>query len=287
MTVTRTPVRSRVPRLGTRTAVTVLVVLALGAVFADLLRPDELLVSDLTKVLEAPSLTHPMGTDETGRDVLAIVLRGMRVSFVVSLLAAALALFIGGAVGVAAGAIGGRVDGVLMRLVDFFASQSHLLFGILIAVLAKPLVGGAGAVLLAVGLTHWMLLARLLRSEVLSLRERPFVAAAVNIGSTRRQLVGRHVLPHLAPSAGLGFVLMFPHAIFHESALSFLGVGLPISEPSLGTLISAGQRALFAGGWWIALFPGLVIVLAVVAVGTLGEWWRDRTQPRWRAELEL
>lgn len=174
-----------------------------------------------------------------------------------------------------------------MRLVDFFISQSHLLFGLMIAVLVRPRVGGAGAALLAVGLTHWMLLARLLRSEVLSIRERPFVAAAINSGANRWQVVRRHMLPHLAPSAGLGFVLLFPHAIFHESALSFLGVGLPLSQPSLGTLIAAGQRALFAGAWWVVLFPGLVIVIASVAVGTLGEWWRDRNQPRWRAELEL
>lgn len=277
----------RAPRIGAAGAVVVVTVLAMSSLLAEVIRPDVWLVTDFGAVLQAPSLTHPLGTDEVGRDLLALVLRGMRVSFAVSLLAAGAALLVGTAVGVVAGAIGGRVDGVLMRIVDFLSSQSHLLFGILIAVLARPVVGGAGAVLIAVALTHWMLLARLLRSEVLSIRERPFMLSAVNVGATRWQLVRRHVLPHLAPSAGLGFVLLFPHAIFHEAALSFLGVGLPPTQPSLGTLIAVGQRALFTGAWWVVLFPGLVIIIASVAVGTLGEWWRDRSQPRWRAELEL
>ncbi|MGH8930647.1 MAG: ABC transporter permease [Egibacteraceae bacterium] len=275
------------PRYGAIAAAILLALMLLGAIFAGVIRPAEYLVSDLGSVLEAPSAAHPLGTDEVGRDVLAIILRGMRVSFSVSLAAAVLALVIGGSFGVLAGSAGGWVDGLMMRGVDFLSSQSHLLFGILIAVLARPVVGGAGAIMLSVGLTHWMLLARVLRAEVLSLKERQFVAAAINAGATRRQLIVRHLIPNLAPAAGLGFVLLVPHAIFHESALSFLGVGLPVDQPSLGTLISAGQRTLFAGAWWVILFPGLLIVLASICVGTLGEWWRDRTQPRWRAELEL
>ncbi|MGQ0680546.1 MAG: ABC transporter permease [Actinomycetota bacterium] len=274
---------------GTGAAISGIVIglLVLSALTANLIRPGNHLVTDLSQVLQAPSLAHPFGTDEVGRDLLAMTLRGLRISFAISTLAALLALVMGGAVGVIAGLAGRRVDSIIMRGVDFFSSQSHLLFGILIAVLLRPLTGGAGAVLFAVGLTHWMMLARLIRAEALSLKQRQFVAAAINAGANRRQLVRRHILPHLAPVAGLGFVLMLPHAIFHESALSFLGVGLPNHQPSLGNLISSGQRTLLAGAWWVVAVPGLLIVAATVSVGTVAEWWRDRAQPRWRQELEL
>lgn len=265
----------------------VLGVFVVAALAADGLRPAGYLITDFTQILEPPSYAHPLGTDETGRDLLAMMLRGLRVSFAVSTVAALVALIAGTVVGVAAGTAGGRVDDVIMRVVDFLISQNHLLFGLLTAVLAYPVLGGAGAVALSVALTHWMRLARILRAEVLSLRQRPFVGAAIGIGATRGQLIRRHVLPHLAPAALLGFVLLFPHAIFHESALSFLGVGLPPGNPSLGTLIAAGQRSLFAGAWWIVVFPGLAIVIVSIAIGTIGEWWRDRSQPRWCAELEL
>jgi len=211
-------------------------------------------------------------------------LQAMQVSFTI---AALVALVIGVGVGVLAGTLGGWVDGALMRIVDFLSSQNHLLFGLLIVVLFRPTLGAAGAVLLSVGLTHWLALAWIVRGELLSLRDRPFVAAAIGGGASRVRLVVRHFLPHLAPATCVALVLLLPHAIFHESVLSFLGVGLPPHDPSLGILIAAGQRSLLAGAWWISLLPGLLILAACVAFGTVGEYWRDRHQPRWRGELEL
>lgn len=174
-----------------------------------------------------------------------------------------------------------------MRATDVLASQNHLLFGILLVVLFRPVLGGAGAIMLSVGLTHWPALARIVRGELLSLRERPFVAAAVGGGATRRRLARRHYLPHLAPTIGLAFVLTIPHAIFHESALSFLGLGLPPHQASLGNILSDSQRSLLVGGWWIGVFPGAAIMLAAMTVGTLAEHFRERLHPRWRSELEL
>jgi peptide/nickel transport system permease protein len=265
----------------------VLVALVILSVGADVIRPVDNRTIDLGATLQAPSLAHPMGTDESGRDLLALVLRGMRVSLTVSLLAALVALVIGGALGLLAGAAGGRVDALVMRFVDFLSSQNHFLFGILLVVLFRPVLGSAGAVMLSVGLTHWTSIARIIRGELLSLRERPFVEAAVNGGAGRLDLIRRHYVPHVVPPSILGFILLFPHAIFHESALSFLGLGLPPHQASLGNIIGASQSSLLAGGWWASLFPGLVILLAVVSVGTLGEHLRDRNQPRWRSELEL
>jgi peptide/nickel transport system permease protein len=190
-------------------------------------------------------------------------------------------------VGVLAGTMGGKVDALVMRVTDVFASQNHFLFGILLLVLFRPALGGAGAVMLAVGLTHWPSLARIVRGELMSLRERPFVSAAIGGGASRWRLARRHYLPHLMPAVGLAFVLTVPHAVFHESAYSFLGLGLPAHEASLGNILADGQRSLLAGGWWIALFPGLAILTAAMTIGTLAEYWREHLHPRWRSELEL
>lgn len=274
-------------RWGVLASTTLIAALVLTALAANLLRPDQFLVTDFAHVLESPSWQYPFGTDLAGRDVLAMVLRGMRVSFAVTALAAIVAVVIGSTVGIVAGAAGGKVDATLMRVVDFLTSQNHLLFTLLIAVLVRPVVGGGGAVMLAVGLTHWTSMARIVRSEVLSLRQRPFVRAAIGVGAGRRHLARRHLAPHLAPSMALGLVLLFPHAIFHEAALSFLGLGLPPDQPSLGTLLAAGQDSMVQGGWWMVVFPGLVIVTASIATGALGERWRELSQPRWRSELQL
>lgn len=268
-------------------AVFTLAVLVIVALLASLIRPLDANSVNLAAILQPPSAAHPMGTDENGRDLLARVIHGLRVSFAVAAVASLASVSIGGIVGVLAGAVGGWVDGALMRVVDLFASQNHLLFGVLLAVLFRPVLGGAGAVMLAVGLTHWPTLARLVRGELLSLRERPFVAAAIGGGAGRARLARRHFIPHLLPTIALGFVLTFPHAIFHESALSFLGIGLSPDQASLGNIIADGQRSLLAGGWWVSLFPGVLILLVTLSVGTVGEYLRDRWQPRWRSELEL
>lgn len=268
-------------------AAAVLLLLTVLALAADVVRPLNETAVDLDSVLRAPSLAHPMGTDEVGRDLIARVIHGARVSLMIGAFAALLAAAVGGALGLAAGTLGGRVDTTIMRFTDACASQSHFFFVLLIAVLFRPALGGAGAVMLAVGLTHWPALARIVRGELLSVRERPFVAAAIGGGAGRRRLARRHYVPHLVPAIGLAFVLTIPHAIFHEAALSFLGVGLEPHRASLGNLLADSQQALLLGGWWVSLFPGLVLVVAAMTIGTIAEYWREHLHPRWRSELEL
>jgi len=270
-----------------RVAAAVLALLALSGLLASLIAPLDDAAVDLDWVLDGPSFAHPMGTDEVGRDLLVRVLHGVRISLTIAVLAALAAVAVGTLIGVLAGTMGGRVDALAMRATDVFASQNHFLFGVLALVLFRPALGGAGAVMLAVGLTHWPSLARIVRGELMSLRERPFVSAAVGGGANRRRLARRHYLPHLMPAVGLAFVLTVPHAIFHESAYSFLGLGLPAHQASLGNILADGQRSLLAGGWWIALFPGLAILAAAMAIGTIAEHWREHLHPRWRSELEL
>ncbi|MDX6718020.1 MAG: peptide/nickel transport system permease protein [Solirubrobacteraceae bacterium] len=270
-----------------RVAAAVLVVLLVCALGADVIRPLEDRAVDLDHILAGPSWVHPFGTDEVGRDLLARVLHGIRISLAIASFAALTAVVIGTIVGILAGTVGGRVDAVVMRATDVFASQNHFLFAILLVVLFRPAIGGAGAIMLSVGLTHWPSLARIVRGELMSLRELPFVSAAIGGGADRWRLARRHYLPHLMPAIGLAFVLTVPHAIFHESALSFLGLGLEPHRASLGNILADGQRSLLAGGWWVALFPGLAILIASMSIGTLAEYFREQLHPRWRSELEL
>ncbi len=238
----------------------------------------------LAAKLRPPSLAHPFGTDDVGRDLLLRCVYGLRVSLLVGVVAAVVATVVGTAVGALAAASGGWVDRIVMRLVDVFSSVPHLLLGIFIVAMFRP---GVWPVVVSVALTHWLSTARIVRAEVLSLRSRPYVDAAISGGASRLRVAVRHLLPGVLPQAGLAAVLMVPHAIWHESALSFLGLGLPTHQASLGTLVQSASGALLAGDWWPTLFPGLFIIVPTLAIAGLAGAWRERINPRRRSELML
>ncbi|GGT73459.1 ABC transporter permease [Streptomyces lateritius] len=239
---------------------------------------------DLSRKLLPPSWDHPFGTDDVGRDLLFRCVYGLRVSLLVGLVAALVATLIGTAVGAAAASLGGWTDRVVMRIVDAFASVPHLLLGIFIVAMFRP---GVWPVIVSVALTHWLSTARIVRSEVLSLRSRPYIDAAVSGGASRWRVTVRHLLPAVLPQAGLAAVLMVPHAMWHESALSFLGLGLPSHQASLGNLVQSARSSLLAGDWWPTLFPGLLLIVPTLALAGLAGVWRDRLNPRRRSELML
>ncbi|MER6348012.1 ABC transporter permease [Streptomyces sp. NPDC001595] len=260
-------------------AVTVLAVLLVPP----LVQLDQQAVELADKLLP-PSPEHPFGTDDVGRDLLLRCVYGLRVSLLVGLAAALTATVIGTAVGAAAGALGGWADRAVMRVVDTVSSVPHLLLGIFVVAMFRP---GVWPVVVSVALTHWLSTARIVRAEVLSLRSRPFVDAAVSGGATRWRVTVRHLLPGVLPQAALAAVLMVPHAMWHESALSFLGLGLPTHTASLGTLVQGARGSLLAGQWWPTLFPGLFIILPTLAIAGLAGAWRERINPRRRSELML
>ncbi|XCM28197.1 ABC transporter permease [Streptomyces parvus] len=239
---------------------------------------------DLTNKLDPPSLAHPFGTDDVGRDLLLRCVYGLRVSLLVGLVAALTATVIGTAIGALAGAFGGWTDRIVMRVVDALSSIPHLLLGIFIVAMFRP---GVWPVIVSVALTHWISTARIVRSEVLSLRSRPFIDAAVSGGASRTRVIVRHLLPGVLPQAGLAAVLMVPHAMWHESALSFLGLGLPAHQASLGNLVQSARGSLLAGDWWPTLFPGLFLIIPTLALAGLAGAWRDRINPRRKSELML
>ncbi|MFY1659142.1 ABC transporter permease [Micromonospora sp. WMMD1274] len=270
--------------VGTTVAVVVLAGVVAAALLAPVLWPLDQSAVDLSRTRLAPSPEHLAGTDDLGRDVAVRSLYGLRVSLLVGAVAALVAAVIGGLVGAVAGSVGGWVDRALMRVVDTVAALPHLLLGIFIVAMLRP---SLGAVIASIALTHWLSTARIVRSELLSLRNRPFVDAAISGGAGRVRVLTRHLLPHVLPRLALATTLMVPHAVWHETALSFLGLGLPPHLASIGNMINDGQRALLTGAWWASIVPGLLLVAATLALAVLTGRWRDRLDPRVRAELHL
>ncbi|MFG2797886.1 ABC transporter permease [Streptomyces pseudovenezuelae] len=273
---------TRTVRVRTSAALVTVTVLAVLLV-PPLVQLDQQAV-DLSSKLLPPSWSHPFGTDDLGRDLLLRCVYGLRVSLLVGVAAALTATVIGTAVGATAGALGGWADRGLMRVVDAFSSVPHLLLGIFIVAMFRP---GVWPVIVSVGLTHWLSTARIVRAEVLSLRSRPYIDAAMSGGASRWRVAVRHLLPAVLPQAALAAVLMVPHAMWHESALSFLGLGLPTHLASLGNLIQGARGSLLAGQWWPTLFPGLLIIVPTLAIAGLAGAWRERINPRRRSELML
>ncbi|MFG2222842.1 ABC transporter permease [Streptomyces sp. NPDC048644] len=270
--------------LRVRTSAVLVAAVVLAVLVVPLLIPLDRQAVDLALKLKPPSWAHPFGTDEVGRDLLLRCVYGLRVSLLVGVVAALAAAVIGTAVGALAGALGGWVDRAVMRAVDLCSSVPHLLLGIFIVAMFRP---GVWPVIISVALTHWLSTARIVRAEVLSLRSRPYIDAAVSGGASRWRVALRHLLPGVLPQAGLAAVLMVPHAIWHESALSFLGLGLPAHEASLGIMVNSARSSLLAGDWWPTLFPGLFIIVPTLAIAGLAGAWRERLNPRRRSELML
>ncbi|MGW9305912.1 ABC transporter permease [Streptomyces cyaneofuscatus] len=271
-------------RVRVATSATIVVAVALAVLIVPPLAQLDQQAVDLSNKLHPPSWAHPFGTDDVGRDLLLRCVYGLRVSLLVGLVAALTATVIGTAIGALAGSFGGWPDRIVMRIVDTLSSIPHLLLGIFIVAMFRP---GVWPVIVSVALTHWISTARIVRSEVLSLRSRPFIDAAVSGGASRARVIVRHLLPGVLPQAGLAAVLMVPHAMWHESALSFLGLGLPAHQASLGNLVQSARGSLLAGDWWPTLFPGLFLIIPTLALAGIAGAWRDRINPRRKSELML
>jgi peptide/nickel transport system permease protein len=259
--------------------ITLIGLLALTAVLAPALTAHGPDAQDLVNRLQSPTRTHWLGTDGHGRDVLTRLLFGARVSLIVGLAAAALAVVLGVLIGAVAGYWGGRIDLVLMRFTDVFMTIP-VLFLILLVVAAygASLTNTIGVL----GAVYWPGVARLVRSQMLSLRARDFVLAARAIGAGDARVVSRHLLPNAAGVIVVQVTLSVATAILAESALSFLGLGVPPPTPSWGNMLTEGRLHL-TGAWWIATFPGLAILVSVLAFNLTGDGLRDALDPRFAA----
>ncbi|HEY8321988.1 MAG TPA: ABC transporter permease [Candidatus Baltobacteraceae bacterium] len=228
--------------------------------------------TDVANAYASPSLAHWLGTDGLGRDELARLLVGGRITLSVGAIAAAVAMLIGTAYGAIAGYYGGIADAILMRLVDVFLSVPTLF---LLLFLAAMFHGSLIALMLVIGATSWLGPARLVRGEVLSLKERLFVEAARSVGASDARIIFRHVVPNAGGTIITTTTFMVATAMLSETALSFLGIGVRAPMPSWGNLLSSAQSDLFAGAWWLIVPPGLAILATVCAFNFLGDWLRE------------
>ena len=235
------------------------------------------MATDFTAKNLAPGPAHPFGTDWMGRDMLLRTFAGLSTSVFVGLLAAACSSVIALALAVVA-ALGGPVaDAVVCWVIDLVMGIPHI---VLLILVSYALGRGFWGVTIAVALTHWTSLARVLRAEILQLRGQPYVLQARALGVGAWRLVGNHMLPALVPQLVVGLVLMFPHAILHEASITFLGFGLGAGQPAIGVILSEAMSYLSAGCWWLAVFPGCALLAVVLAFDRLGALLRHLVDAR-------
>jgi peptide/nickel transport system permease protein len=262
--------------------VLVIVASAVLAALAPALAPADPIRNDLLSRLTPPmwmdggSGRHPLGTDTLGRDVVSRLLYGARVSLLVGFAAVLVAGAVGVALGLVAGYYGGRLDDLLMRVGDV-----QLAFPVLVLAIAVLSVVGASLanVIVVLAVTGWVTYARIARAETLSLRQRDFVEGARALGARDGAILRRHILPNVLPPITVVATFSVARTIIAEASLSFLGLGIPPPAPSWGAMLDEGRNYLTTG-WWLALFPGLAILLLVLGINLVGDWLRDALDPR-------
>ncbi|MEW6703528.1 MAG: ABC transporter permease [Pseudomonadota bacterium] len=267
------------------------------AVFANWVAPHnpfDLATLELSDA-RLPPAWHPdgsskylLGTDDQGRDILSALMFGARISLFVGLASVLLSVLIGVALGLLAGFVGGRIDAFIMRVCDVMLSFPALLIALLIDGVGRAMFPNAhetlafAVLILAISLTGWVQYARTVRGSTLVERNKEYVQAARVIGVRPITIMRRHVLPNVMGPVLVLATIQVATAIIIEATLSFLGVGVPPTSPSLGTLIRVGNDFLFSGEWWITIFPGAMLVLIALSVNLLGDWLRDALNPRLR-----
>lgn len=237
---------------------------------------DRAMAADFSKKDQVPCLACPFGTDWMGRDMLARTLAGLSLSIRVGAVTAAVSGLIAMALGTAAAVFGGWVDAAISWIIDLVMGVPHILLIILISIACGR---GAVGVTAGVALSHWTSLARLLRGEVLQLRQAPYVQMARRLGLSWGHIVRLHLLPHLLPQLLMGLILQFPHAILHEASATFLGFGLSPEQPAIGVILEESMGYLATGRWWLAVFPGISLVLVVALFTAVGERLRLLASP--------
>ncbi|MCI1001526.1 ABC transporter permease [Ochrobactrum sp. C6C9] len=275
-----------------------LAILILTALFAPLIAPQnpyDGAALDMWKA-ELPPIWEDggewpflLGTDTQGRDMLSAILYGTRISIVIGIASVVLSLLIGMSAGLVSGYFAGFIDNLLMRIGDITLSIPTILVAILVSTVVRQMlpvslreVGASAVLILAIALSAWVQYARTVRAQAIVETGKDYVSAARLIGVPARRIMARHILPNTLTPIMVAATLNFGMAILTEATLSFLGIGMPPSQPSLGTLIRIGNQFLFSGSWWIVLVPVIQLCLLVVAVNMLGDWLRDALNPKLR-----
>ncbi len=265
--------------------IAILLSVILVAIFANVLAPHDPEVGTLGDRFRPPAWQaggmegHLLGTDHLGRDVMSRLMFGARVSIVVGFTAVIIAGMIGTFLGILSGYVGGWVDQVIMRITDTWLALPVLTFAIFLAVILGPSVSNIIIILAAV---YWTRYARVVRGEVLSLRERDYVRLAIVAGCSKWTIMKRHILPNVINTAIVLATLQLGVVIITEATLSFLGVGVPPPKPAWGLMLADGKKGMMAGYWWLTVLPGCCIMLMVLAANLIGDWLRVKLDPQLR-----
>ncbi|USG66924.1 ABC transporter permease [Brevibacillus ruminantium] len=266
----------------------IVVCVVLMSFFASTLAPHDPAKTQAAQRLKPPmwmeggSAKHPLGTDNLGRDVLSRIMYGSQVSLLVGICAVAVAGAIGVVLGLVSGYFGGWIDSLIMRTVDSFLAIPNILFMLVILTVLGP---SLPTLILVLGFTNWVKYARIIRSEVLSVKERDFVKAARTVGASDGRIIFSHILPNVISSFIVVSTLSVATTIISEASLSFLGLGIQPPTVSWGGMLSDGRQYL-ATSWWVATFPGIAITLTVLGIMFLGDWLRDILDPRMKARAK-
>lgn len=226
------------------------------------------LITDFTSKNLAPSMSHLFGTDWLGRDMLLRTLKGLSMSIYIGIFACFLGMIIATVLGLASATMGKHVDSVITFIVDLFLSVPHLLVIIIICVAVG---GGLTGVVIGIAATHWTSMTRIIRAEVKQILTSEYVHVARQMGKSRTYIAVKHIFPHIFPQLLIGFISTFPHALLHEASITFLGFGLSPHEPAIGIILSESMKYLAAGYWWLAVLPGLALLIIVVLFDVLGD----------------
>ena len=265
-------VKSKSPLLNRRTKLILLAALIfavlLGIYLAGVWMSDDLIVADFSQKGLKPSWEHPFGTDMLGRDMLVRTVKGLSVSIVVGTVASCVSAVIALIVGVVAATGASWLDHLINWVIDLVMGIPHTVLLILISFACGK---GLKGVLIGEAVTHWTGLARIIRSEVLQIRSQQYIQVSRKLGHSSWWITVHHILPHMVPQFVIGLILMFPHAIMHESSLTFLGFGLSPEQPAIGIILSESMKYLSTGMWWLAFFPGAMLAVIVLLFDRLGE----------------
>ncbi|RJE87282.1 ABC transporter permease [Paracoccus onubensis] len=284
--------------LSARIALAILLLLIVTAFLAPLIAPQnpydpaqlDMWKSELPPIwLDGSEWPYLLGTDTQGRDMLSVMLYGTRTSVMIGIVSVALSLMIGLTIGLVAGYFGGILDNILMRIGDVVLSIPTILIAILVSAVVRQMlppdlreIGASAVLILAITISGWVQYARTVRAQSIVEKGKEYVMAAKLLNVSSRRIMARHILPNTLTPVLVAATLSFGMAILTEATLSFLGIGMPPGQPSLGTLIRIGNQYLFSGMWWIVIFPVLQLSLLVISVNLLGDWLRDALNPKLR-----
>lgn len=232
--------------------------------------------SNFAEKNQGPSLAHLFGTDFMGRDMLARTVKGLSTSIAIGLVAASVSAVMAVLLGIAAATLGKKADAAISMGVNLMMGVPHIILLMLISFVCGK---GVKGVIIAVALTHWPNLTRIIRSEVMQIRSSHYVKVSAKMGKGKWWIARKHILPHLVPQFAVGLILLFPHAILHEAAITFLGFGLPLQMPAIGVILSESMKYLSMGMWWLAFFPGLSLLILVLLFDAMGENLRLLVDP--------